>query len=379
MKTILWIYNRPLVPEAGGTERITSLVRTGLIQCGYNCLKMLVVNPKTSEISYEGKKIDDLCEFLNKNGVDVVINQDALTNIVLNTFLSHGGAKWKNTGGKIVTCLHFDPDFPSFVKLLLSKENKTIKDFATILKFFLFTAYYNKKQKKELGKLYNELYDKSDYFVCLSELHFAFLKKVMKRNEYDKFIAINNPLTFVGISNVSVLRYKKKQVLIVARMDEFYKRISLSLKAWRFLQDMQDWSLVIVGDGPSRPNYEEYVCKHGIRRVFFVGQQSPEKYYLESSIFLMTSEKEGWGLTLTESLQRGVVPVVMNSSSVYSQIIKNGENGFLTENNNIAKFTSKIRLLMTDSFLRFKMGESALGSADNFKIEKTIELWKKIL
>lgn len=28
--TILWIYNMPLVPEAGGTERITSLVAKGL-------------------------------------------------------------------------------------------------------------------------------------------------------------------------------------------------------------------------------------------------------------------------------------------------------------------------------------------------------------
>lgn len=38
----------------------------------------------------------------------------------------------------------------------------------------------------------------------------------------------------------------------------------------------------------------------------------------------MTSSAEGWGLTLTESLQRGVVPVVMNSSPVFSEIIETG-------------------------------------------------------
>ena len=31
-KTILWMYNMPLVPEAGGTERITSLIRNGLLK-----------------------------------------------------------------------------------------------------------------------------------------------------------------------------------------------------------------------------------------------------------------------------------------------------------------------------------------------------------
>ena len=84
-KTILWMYNMPLVPEAGGTERITSLIRNGLLKAGYNCMTMLVINPNTTLVEYEGEKVNDIYAFLKSYAVDVVINQDCITNKVLNS------------------------------------------------------------------------------------------------------------------------------------------------------------------------------------------------------------------------------------------------------------------------------------------------------
>lgn len=369
----------PLIPEAGGTERITSLIRKGLLKRGYNCMKMLVVNPDTSDITYEGENIADLYVFLKKHHVNVVINQDGITNKVLNDFLYKGGYRWQQEGGKIITCLHFDPDAPSFARLFFGKKNKTLKDRLIIAKLQLFASYYHMKKDKQAGKLYNELYDKSDSFVCLSKTHFPYLHKVMKRISYEKLIAINNPLTFDDIAETSILGRKKKQVLIVARMDEFYKRISLALKAWKLLQDIKDWQLIIVGDGPSINDYKEYIRKNNILNIYFEGRKSPESYYEESSIFMMTSDKEGWGLTLTESLQRGVVPIVMNSCPVFTEIIDDGKNGFLTTNNDIVEFANKVRLLMANKDLLLKMGKNALDSANRFNIDNTITKWEKIL
>ena len=369
----------PLLPEAGGTERITSLIRNGLLRGGYDCMKMLVVNPDTEDITYEGEQIHDLFEFLKKHHVETVINQDGITNKVLNAFLDKGGLQWQREGGKIITCLHFDPDAPSVIKLFLSKKSKTLKDWLIITKLKLLSSYYQKLKDIQAGKLYNELYDKSDSFVCLSKTHFSYLHKVMKRANYEKIVAINNPLTFDDISDISILSKKKKQVLIVARMDEFYKRISLALKAWGYLQDIKDWRLVIVGDGPSLCDYKAYVQKHQLHNVCFEGRQTPETYYKDSSIFLMTSDKEGWGVTLTESLQRGVVPIVMDSCPVFSEIISDGVNGFLTPNNDIKKFADKVRLLMTSQELLYKIGKQVLESASKFNIENTIGQWEKIL
>lgn len=378
-KTILWMYNMPLVPEAGGTERITSLIRNGLLKFGYNCMTMLVINPNTTVVEYEGEKVNDIYAFLKSYAVDVVINQDGITNKVLNIFLAKGGSLWQKEGGKIITCLHFDPDSPSFEKLIFKKKNKTVKDWILLLKCLLLHGYYKRKKDHQAGILYNELYDKSDVFVCLSQFHFPYLRQVMKRRSYDKMIAINNPLTFDDISDYSILDKKKKQILVVARMDEFYKRISLILKGWQCLDELDEWQLVIIGDGPSLNDYKEFSTKNKLCNIHFLGRQSPELYYKDSSIYLMTSDKEGWGLTLTESLQRGVVPVVMNSCPVFSEIIIDGENGFLTTNGNVKEFADKVRFLMKNPKILREMGKRALVSAKKFEIKETLKQWEKIL
>ena len=133
------------------------------------------------------------------------------------------------------------------------------------------------------------------------------------------------------------------------------------------------------GDGPSLNDYKEYSTNNKLCNIHFQGRQSPELYYEDSSIFLMTSDKEGWGLTLTESLQRGVVPVVMNSCPVFSEIINDGENGFLTTNGNVKAFVDKVKFLMNNPEILREMGKRALVSAKKFEIKETIKQWEKIL
>lgn len=57
----------------------------------------------------------------------------------------------------------------------------------------------------------------------------------------------------------------------------------------------RNWSLEIVGNGPNRKQYEDIVKKHSVPNVVFKGEQIPQKFYLEDSIFMMTSKSEGWG------------------------------------------------------------------------------------
>lgn len=385
--TILWIYNRPLIPEAGGTERITSILMRGFSSRGYNCLGMLVVHQEDLSLSYNGEPVDDLYRFLKDNHVDVVINQEALTTCVLNTFLDKGGDLWHKEGGKLITCLHFDPEGPETIYFFKTKKNKTLHDWFTILKLSMFKTFYKHKQDKDTGIVYRELYDRSDYFVALSHTHFPYLQKVMnmvapKISHYNKLVAINNPLTFEDISSPSILKEKKKVCLIVARMDEYYKRISLSLKAWQKVQqhlEAKDWVLKIVGDGPSLNEYMEYVNNHKIPNVEFCGSQNPEPYYRDAKIFLMTSSREGWGLTLTESFQRGVVPVAMYSCPVFKQIIDHGKVGFLTPNGDVDTFAVQILSLINDNKNLREIALNAMVYSSRFNLESTIVQWDLLL
>ena len=379
---ILWIYNLPLRPEAGGTERITSLVAKGLSMRGHECMDILVFN-QNGNISYYDEPVRDVYQFLKDNKVDIVINQIAYSRWLLADFLSKGGARWHKEGGKIISCLHFDPKPASNLYYQRNIRNKGFKDYINIAKAFLLYPYQQKKQEQETGEIFNWIYDNSDWYITLSETHFPYFKKVTKRDDYSRLKAINNPLTFDDISDESILLEKKKVVLVCSRMDEYQKRISLVLKAWRKLQhypESKGWTLKILGTGPDLERYKRFVSKHKIKNIEFKGQQSPEPYYREADIFLMTSTGiEGWGLTLTESLQRGVVPIVMNTCSVYSDIIQNGHNGFLTKGSNLNDFVNHIKGLFSNETRLRRMQHNALKSSSRFTIVKTMDKWKELV
>ena len=108
-KTILWIYNHPLKPEAGGTERITSLVMRGLSANGHKCLGILVIDFAKGIVNYDDIEVSDIYSFLMQKHVDTVINQCGHVKDMLEFFLEKGGRKWREEGGKIITCLHYDP------------------------------------------------------------------------------------------------------------------------------------------------------------------------------------------------------------------------------------------------------------------------------
>lgn len=371
----------PLRPEAGGTERITSLVAKGLSMQGHECMDILVFN-RDGKITYHDEPVNDVYQFLIENNVDIVINQIAYSKWLLADFLAKGGDRWHKEGGKIISCLHFDPKPASNLYYQLNIRNKGLKDYINIAKAFLLYPYQQTNQEHEIGEEYNWIYDNSDWYITLSETHFPYFKKVTKRNDYSRLKAINNPLTFDDISDESILAEKKKVVLVCSRMDEYYKRISFVLKAWLKLQsypESKGWTLKIIGTGPDLEKYKNYVKNHNIKNISFEGSQSPELYYRESDIFLMTSYCEGWGLTLTESLQRGVVPVVMNTCSVYSDIITNCHNGFLTNGSNLSSFVSHIRILLSDRPRLRTMQINALRSAERFPLSKTMGKWNELL
>lgn len=383
MKNILWIYEKELNPEDGGTERISYLIMNGLKERGYNCLGFLEFHKKTQEIVYHKNYVKDLYTFLIENKIDIVINQLGYGDWLLKRFYKEGGERWKNEGGKIITCLHFDPKQPQKTRQVIFHNWGLMSSKGKIdaIKRYIFSPYYERKEENFIRNTYKYLYDYSDLFVMLSETHFLYFKSLLKLNDYSKLRAIPNPLTFPDISSPDIIKNKKKQVLVVARMSEYHKRISFILKVWKQLNNNKDldWQLILVGNGPDKSEYEKFVKRNNLTNVVFKEQQNPDKFYKESSIFLMSSPAEGWGLTLTESLQRGVVPIVMNTSPVFSEIIDNGLNGFLVKKNSYIKFSQAIETLIKEDTLRANMAKKAIEKSFIFSIENVLNKWERIL
>jgi glycosyltransferase involved in cell wall biosynthesis len=224
---------------------------------------------------------------------------------------------------------------------------------------------------------YRLQYDNCDAYVLLSENFIPDLEKMLGSKHLDKVYAINNSLTLQNTISEEALQQKQKQVLLLARQDEPMKRISLALRIWKKIEErngVADWNFIVAGRGDDLDYYQYLAKKLQLKRCTIAGFLS-EQPYKKSSIFMMTSAWEGWGLTLTEAQQMGVVPVAFNSYGAVYDIIQNGENGIIVPNNDLNAFADALVSLMMNDEVRLQMALRAVTSSNRFSLDKIACKW----
>ena len=377
-------------PQKGGIERITSTIASELsksyeIAC-FSVYQIPIANTfaRTSFVKSSCIGTRDLREkissFIIENQIDVIINQSAF-------YLSSLFREIVNTVRpqcKIIFCHHFAPgseqNFYSFSTLC-----QKIKDGQNRVKTGIKLALYpiwRPKQIRRLHANYKETYRCADCIVLLSREYIDDFMKWGKITDSSKFREIHNSLSFSSFFDINKYTQKGETVLIVARMDEKPKKISLALKIWKLLENdtlLSDWQLKIVGHGSDLDGYRRFVARHDLKRVSFEGRQIPEPYYTEASLFMMTSAWEGWGLTLTEAQQMGCVPLAFDSFASLSDIITDGENGCIVPYGDLRQYADKMKELMLDAGKRRKMAANAIESSKRFEKQVIIEQWKSLL
>lgn len=194
-----------------------------------------------------------------------------------------------------------------------------------------------------------------------------------------QFVSIPNPFVKLSVAD-SNKKLKKNQVLVVSRLEENQKRISLILKIWKKIEQddaFKNWNLKIVGDGVDRFIYQKIVESNRMRCVSFEGRQNPISYYEESSIFLSTSSSEGFGMTILEALQYSVVPISFDGFSVVKDII-NKTNGVLVNNNDVDQYVSQLKNLMKNDSYREELSSHAIETIDKFSENKVALMWNNL-
>jgi glycosyltransferase involved in cell wall biosynthesis len=194
-----------------------------------------------------------------------------------------------------------------------------------------------------------------------------------------KLAAIPNPLSFQHSFPVDKIQDKEKIVLIVARLIEPQKRISLCLEIWEKISPaLPEWKLIIVGDGPNADEYKEYVKARAMGNVIFTGRQNPYEYYQKASVFMMTSAYEGFPMTIIEAQQMGVVPVVMDSYAALHDVVTDNENGIIIPNNNIEEFCAAMIRCMQDNEYRLELAKAAVYHSYRFTIDTILDKWEAL-
>ncbi len=109
------------------------------------------------------------------------------------------------------------------------------------------------------------------------------------------------------------------------------------------------------------------------------GYQDPRPFYEKAAISIMTSDFEGFPMTLVESLQYGVVPIVFNTFSAITDIINNETNGYIIQKDDNSDFIEKLKLLMMNKDILSALANNALYSAKRFLPIAICEKWQSII
>ena len=232
--------------------------------------------------------------------------------------------------------------------------------------------HYHKSDKYSTNMINSA--KKLDYFVLVSsDLQKFYSEKLA--NSKVMCIYIPNAIESVP-KHLSSL--KEKRLISVGRLVPEKGFIDL-LKVFNILQlDYPDWSLDIVGDGVERNNLENYIKTHNLNNVILHGFQGKE--YIDdllnkSSIYVMTSFTESFGIVLIEAMSHGVPCIAYDSAEGAREIINSGDNGFLIKNRNIDAMLLKIKNLIENEKLRKNVGKAARKSIDKYTSEVVGEEW----
>lgn len=373
----------------GGTERISSRLAQGFTALGHKCYLAYkhdehLDNPELCFVDEINALRQSLEFFILEKKIDCVIIQKLTRDVKKMVEIR----KKNHLNFKIISVLHFNPSyeeisatFKSFSSGIFRFINfkEYVKDIIRTMAYPIYKLLYPFRNKE----LYRTVYEYSDEVVLLSKSFIAEYANYSGLNDFDKFEVIPNSLSFDDFLPFESYDSKKEQVLIVSRLEETQKKISIAIKIWAEIekdQNYKKWKLKIVGDGPDAKKYEEMVKQLHLKRIEFCGhQKNTKKYYQDSQIFLMTSAFEGWGLTLTEAQQMGCIPIAFDTYSSLHDIIENGKNGFIIKKNNVRDYVNKIKLLMRNSDLRKEMSEFSVESSKRFSLQHTIKLWESLI
>lgn len=373
---------------SGGTERTTITMAYALTRLyGARCFSIYersACTPKESCIVAEflwsaqrdaRKNKESLRKIMVENDIDVVVIQGAFIHVPRFMAAADG------TKCKIIFAHHFEPRWElvfGHFDSLIHYRPKSVIDFLRWMKRIVTYPRTAMNREKVLSAQYRAAYECADRVVLLSK---GFIKpycEFAKLQDTSKFTIIPNGLSFNLSPHYEDLT-KRKVVLIVSRLDETQKRLSLALHIWEKVKRnpvADGWVMKIVGHGGDYKLCEHIIKDEDIPDVTLEGRQDPIPYYKEASIFMMTSRSEAWGLTLTEAQQMGVVPIAFDTYASLRDIITDGVDGEIVAEGDVDGYVRSVLNLMQDDVTRQRMARQAIASSQRFSQEKIARMWK---
>lgn len=389
MANILFTAPSPFNPRLGGVESVTTLLCESLQKRGhavyyfhhrnrdfyenYKSPAQYFMSPSTHYGNQEN--VDFYSDLIKRLEIDVVINQwglfgdSELYNSVYN----------EKSSPLVLSVIHNDPILnydTLWYEISRVREFSIVGLLKCIARIFLFPKI-QKQFWKERKNHFQWLCNHTHRVVLLSSAHIDSLQRLgcwemMK----EKISVIPNPCAYVPAD--AYVKYKKKQVIYVGRLENHAKQPHRLARIWKHItHQFPDWELVFCGDGAEKEALERFCKRMG--NVRFAGRVNPEDYYKTASILCLVSDFEGFPMVLPEAMSYGVVPIAYNSFAAYPDIVENEKEGIHVTPFDEVEFTSKLKELMIDESKRRALARAAIEKSRQFSLDKIVDEWELLI
>lgn len=194
---------------------------------------------------------------------------------------------------------------------------------------------------------------------------------------FKNLTVIGNPLSFYPEKS-SKLNQKKISAVGKQSYQKGYDRL---LDTFQIVsQKHPDWHLEIFGKIDPEEQLAARAEKLQIESKvsFYPPDKNIMSKYLESSIYVMSSRFEGFGMVLIEAMACGVPCVSFDCPYGPSDIISDGVDGILVPEGNISELAAAILNLIEDENLRINMGSNAKENVTRYFPELIVKKWDEL-
>lgn len=146
------------------------------------------------------------------------------------------------------------------------------------------------------------------------------------------------------------------------------------------LQKLPNAKVILVGEGPMRPEIEQFVKRNQLEdRVMMLGMREDVPEILAASdVFVLPSRWEGLPLVIIEAIFAGL-PVVATRVGGISELVEEGVNGWLIPRSDPRAMAQALQRLTEDEFRRKQMGKAGREKAlEQFTLERMVAQYREL-